>query len=475
MKKHLLTFLLGLFISINLLAQPSIKNGNFENWTNINYEFPQNYPINSNLEEYGRQNPFNCLKTIDAYHGTYAVKLTTNPPENSAYFVNSEFVGPNASNWHGGIPYNQIPTGIRGYYKSDIQPGDTGLIIVSFSLAGNNIGTFIKKIYGTQSSYTLFTENFTLPTNPDSIAFAATSSDVFNNIAIPGSMLQLDSVSLIGVTNQPTLLNGDFENWQSQTFDECTGWYGDMFKENTLIVEKTTDSKMGNFALKLTTIAGTDEDTGLPKARSAKLGTGDFTNGGQTFIGGYPFSNIEDTLTFWYKYSPSNNDLAIFDMFFKANGSTVFGGGDFLTSSQNYQYYEYPFYIGSLIPDTAMVRFGSSAWQNDSIIYAGSVLIIDEVTFKSQPLTTSLLNISNPDDIAIYPNPAKTNFTLNIKNNPLVNLSMNIYNSIGALVKTETLTQNKQVVNIEDLPDGLYTVELISQNWIKNQKLLIQH
>ena len=45
---------------------------------------------------------------------------------------------------------------------------------------------------------------------------------------------------------------------------------------------------------------------------------------------------------------------------------------------------------------------------------------------------------------------------------------------MGALVKTETLVQNQQQINIGDLTNGIYIVEIKSKEWTENQKLIIQ-
>jgi hypothetical protein len=53
-------------------------------------------------------------------------------------------------------------------------------------------------------------------------------------------------------------------------------------------------------------------------------------------------------------------------------------------------------------------------------------------------------------------------------------MTLNIYNSIGKLVKTENNLHNQQIINIEDLSNGIYIVEVKSNKETRNQKLLIQ-
>src|ERR1700758_1304011 len=137
MKKIYLA-IIAISLSLTTKAQSNaIPNGNFESWTSGTYDTPTGY-YGSNLGSFFKYNAaFNTTKTTDSKHGSFAVNLTTNVGShgdtNIAYIVNS----PNAGNgspcqWPGGTAFNQIPTGIRGYYKSNILPGDTGGVLVAF-------------------------------------------------------------------------------------------------------------------------------------------------------------------------------------------------------------------------------------------------------------------------------------------------------------------------------------------------------
>ena len=73
--------------------------------------------------------------------------------------------------------------------------------------------------------------------------------------------------------------------------------------------------------------------------------------------------------------------------------------------------------------------------------------------------------------LIVYPNPASDIVTLNINN---VDLTLNIYNVIGTLVKSETLKQNNRQINIGDLSNGVYMVVIKSKDLTENQRLIIQ-
>ena len=156
MKKQLFTILITLF-SITLFSQ-SIPNGGFENWNTINYENPLGYQSSNLHGNHGAIGTVNVIKTIDAYHGNYAIKLTTTASgldTNFAYYANGD---PGKTPPLGGMPYTQTPTGIRLYYKSNIIAGDSSLVLLEFKKNGVLIGQYFFAINSSQSSYTLFSK-----------------------------------------------------------------------------------------------------------------------------------------------------------------------------------------------------------------------------------------------------------------------------------------------------------------------------
>jgi len=87
--------------------------------------------------------------------------------------------------------------------------------------------------------------------------------------------------------------------------------------------------------------------------------------------------------------------------------------------------------------------------------------------------TTGIAEMAK-ETIFIYPNPANDILTLNFDNGNNADLTLNIYNITGELVRSETLRQNQQQINIGELSNGIYMVEIKSNGWSENQKLIIQ-
>src|SRR5258705_6045254 len=133
MKKILLLIAL---LSQTLLHGQSVPNSGFESWTSATFDYPQGYVQNSNLQAFFKCGAsFNCVKTTDSYHGTYAIQLTTHTSATDTWFgyiVNAANTNGSPLTWTGGIPYTQTATGMKGYYKSDIIGGDSGGVLVLF-------------------------------------------------------------------------------------------------------------------------------------------------------------------------------------------------------------------------------------------------------------------------------------------------------------------------------------------------------
>ncbi len=76
--------------------------------------------------------------------------------------------------------------------------------------------------------------------------------------------------------------------------------------------------------------------------------------------------------------------------------------------------------------------------------------------------------------VTYYPNPSSDLVTVSIKNTNSTDFDLNIYNMMGALVKSKKLKTNQEQINIADLSNGIYTVELKTKGWSEKQKLTIQ-
>lgn len=448
--KYLSLFLLASIISISVASQYSIPNGNFESWKTNTYDYPTNYPYTSNPNSFYYFNaPFNAVKSMDAFHGSFAIQLSTVPGTDTSlgYFLNTDPMSGDPQTWSGGIPYNQKPTGIRGYYKYNVASADSALIVVVFSKAGVNIGTYFMTIGGIKNTYTLFDLTFSpaLTIIPDSVIIGATSSNFMasNGNGVAGSILKLDSFSFTGVTSQPANMNGDLESWQTQNIDEPLNWS----LQGGMGVSKTTDASAGAFALNLRTYAG--DNNNVPQARAGFISNGFYDQLCNCMKGGNPFTNKIDTLVFSYKYTPVNpNDSAFINLGFKQTGVYIYGLEKNLGASANYTTVSIPF-NSSLTPDSVIFTAQSSLRDDTALSYVGANLKIDEIHFKSQPLHTGIkYSIRNADDIQIYPNPFRSSTTIYINDRiSMEGMKIRIYDISGRLIYQKEVTNRKILVD----------------------------
>lgn len=356
----------------------SIPNGGFESWQVTSFENPGFFGTSNYKKDHDIITPLNVTKVTDAYHGNYAIKLTTALSGTTTCFAFFANGSPGSSQGSGGIPYALKPSGVRFRYKTNIIGTDTAIFLCWFKKNGAYIGQYTYKFPTTQSNYTLFDMNFAtpLPQNPDTVIVAAASSNAFIQVAPnAGNSFQLDSITFKGVAAQPVNFNGDFENWQPQSHYILNGWNTEGLR--------VTDAYSGTYALELQTQGPSFGDNHIKVGR-AMTGTPTQT----TTLGGYPYSQQIDTLFFHYKYLPAHpNDSFIVSVNFKKLGSFFAGYNNKFPISANYVKGKIPFNLFQA-PDTVIIFIESSKTETVAA-YIGSDLKIDNLYFKTQMIPIS--------------------------------------------------------------------------------------
>jgi hypothetical protein len=73
-------------------------------------------------------------------------------------------------------------------------------------------------------------------------------------------------------------------------------------------------------------------------------------------------------------------------------------------------------------------------------------------------VTTGIISVASPDEIAVYPNPASDKITIEVKKNKYANIS--ISDMTGRLLSTGSLNSDKETVSLEGLEKGIYFITL---------------
>ncbi|MCX7696108.1 MAG: T9SS type A sorting domain-containing protein [Bacteroidales bacterium] len=456
MKKIIFMIFIGGWVLSHSQIQP-IPNGDFEQWIDYSLEYPTGYPFHSNSYEIVfALPPVSMKKVTDAYHGNFALKLTTvSYQAQDTIFGYAINVRPNdnPNTWKGGFPISGTPTGIKGYYKASLN-GDQALILVQFCKTGNVIATYPFLISSSASTYTQFSFSFNppLPTSPDTVQIGFASTNPFSGTPQVGSWIILDSISFTGISTQPSQLNGSFENWTTEIYSKIIDWN---ILGHPLSVNKSTDAYQGNYALHLKNFLQEDDSISI----KGIIGTGKWVFDGFSWnlVGCRPYNRPYDTLVFAYKYYPSHDDTAQINIVFKKTGNQwpTYWININLTDTGVYTVVEEPFLIANA-PDSLCIFISSSIDSHDSLIYVGSELFVDKLYLKSKPLV-SLPDFALQKNIRLYPNPCQEFLTIEASQ-PIRTIT--ILNAEGKILYSEAVHDVRFDGSISTLPPGPYQVRI---------------
>lgn len=463
MKKKLL-FLCAVLTAVGLQSQNFIPNPSFESWTHLEVELPTHYVASSSEEMSWRGLNANATKTQPAHHGLYALKLVTNG-DYLGWLLNTDpGDGGDPADWKNGMPVTGRPTGMRGYYKYNTAVGDAGMVMVVFRKNGQMVGNYSKMLTGPKSSFELFDLTFSpaLTVDPDSMIIAfASSFDYMSNNMVDGSTLILDSISLTGVTTQPPMLNGSFEEWETKEL----GLFLDGWNEQNLDmpgINRTSDAKDLTYGIELTTFSYTDEEDQL-RIHPGYITTGYWDDFCGCIKGGKPFTYTKGVLSFWYKYFPKLNDQAQVELIFHKTNTQFINHALNLNAASQYTYAEIPFDLGHINPEHVVIQAISSLWSNRASQYDGSRLILDKLEFKNLAFPT------NTDNATQLPLTISNTSSELFVHTELSNLkAVTIYNLYGKLL----LESNSNRVDISHLSTGLYIVKTKTNTAEKNFKFI---
>jgi hypothetical protein len=79
------------------------------------------------------------------------------------------------------------------------------------------------------------------------------------------------------------------------------------------------------------------------------------------------------------------------------------------------------------------------------------------------------INNENSMTFNVYPNPANDFINIETNNNYDSNFKISIYNSLGIKVIE---TSNENTINIEDLPSGMYFINVMTEKFSQTKKVM---
>jgi len=269
--------------------------------------------------------------------------------------------------------------------------------------------------------------------------------------------------------------NSGFENWTTVgSYEDPTEWNNCNSHSTGAFfpVTKSSDhypSSIGNYSIRV--------ENQIPLSNCSSYGFAQTADNNYPGTPAFPIIGHPTSLCGYYKCFPQNNDTIQIGIMLFQNGIRI-AGAEFLCTQtvSNWTSFNIPI-SAYTFADSATI--GIEAFYNDTTAgipygpFGNSVLYVDNLSFDN--LINSVLE-QNFRNITfdLFPNPASNIVILNIDNDSNSDLTMNIYNLIGTLVKTEKLKQNQQKIKVEDLGNGIYMVEIKSKEWSEKQKLLIQ-
>jgi hypothetical protein len=276
--------------------------------------------------------------------------------------------------------------------------------------------------------------------------------------------------------------NSGFENWR--TVGNCiepTSWYSPYSlmdsTGNYTPISKSTDHYPANIGSYSARIVNDTARFNSGTAPSHFLGWGFLSTPDEPL---FHVTGHLKALCGYYKFLPQNGDTMNIDFHFYKQTGIEITMGHFQSNVAAPNWTPFKVFVSDTLysgfVDSARIGFGpcNEPKNGHGGPRGNSVLYIDNLSFDNL-LTTSIPEQTVQNKLFnLYPNPAFDIVNLNIDNTKNADLTLNIYNVIGELVSSELLKQNQQQINIGDLNNGIYIVEIKSYEWSGKQKLIIQ-
>ncbi|UPT67550.1 MAG: T9SS type A sorting domain-containing protein [Sphingobacteriales bacterium JAD_PAG50586_3] len=275
--------------------------------------------------------------------------------------------------------------------------------------------------------------------------------------------------------------NATFESWvNSQTYEEPTSWsslnvFSTVAPGFPITCEKSTDAHAGQYAAKLTTLAGDPDFSGFPQL--GQVFPQDTFPGfmllGNLGLGtlGVPYSQRPTSANFWYKYTSVGGDsagvlISLTRWDNNTNQQVTVGKAlsSINTTEPNYTLGNMTInYFDNGDPDTLSI-IAFSSYRALAILgnqiptqepAPGSTLFIDDFSI----LTTAVdENSANKFDFKMYPNPVRDEVSILCTGHQFVNspVVVELYDMTGRRVQSINVSQMMSRADVSGLVSGMY-------------------
>jgi len=198
------------------------------------------------------------------------------------------------------------------------------------------------------------------------------------------------------------------------------------------------------------------------------------TTTGESFSGGSATTVRTDTVTAWIKYAPVGGDSGAVNIQAVLAGAgaggadsvvgsgqdiNIVSGSNYILATSVYTMHTYviTYATTTVVPDHIQVTFRAhTTAEHDS-----STMYIDDVTMN-MPGSTTAVQLLHSSGISCYPNPACN--TLHVQTANHLNSTAKLYNMLGQLVATQTLTNYITDLDISKLSPGMYSMQMLNAN-----------
>jgi hypothetical protein len=461
--KRTLTLLTISCISISAVAQQP-QNGGFENWTGSTLYMESPPYLGTGLQSYFTVGTGNVYSVPSPVQGVSAAHLETVSNGTDTVYGGMFWGVPGGNGFTGGGAYNERPDSLVFWANHNVMAGDTATIIVALEFMNNMLGYAPGFVVGNSGGWVRYSVPFQYfaAFNPDSIGCLISSTNIFSGYAgTPGSMLEIDSIQLIGATAQ--VANPYFEVWSSAIVTEPDGWatlnIGNIYDGN-YSVTPDNGAYMGNYdCLIETTIAEWGDTIGY-------ITNASFTGSG----GGMAVYQNPQKITGYYKYIPVGNDSALaggWSSRWDVIGDSAMPVEEmfiWLPAASSWTYFEVNLsYNGFPNPDTLALAFASSNFDGVvNTIGIGSMLYLDEIGVSYYPLG---MEDANTSAVSVFPNPTTRFINVRLEEIAAGENTFSIYDAQGNLVKSEQIVNGGQTgfytMELNELPAGTYVWEIV--------------